>query len=559
MQSAAEPTKPVDFATEPSRYHHWKVSYDGPIARVLMSVDPAHPLRPGYELKLNSYDLGVDIELADLCRRMRFEHPEVRVVVLSSGNDRAFCAGANIAMLGLSTHAWKVNFCKFTNETRCGLEDATEHSNQIWIAALNGACAGGGYELALACKEIYLQDDGSSAVSLPEVPLLGVLPGTGGLTRVVDKRRVRRDLADIFCTTAEGVRGKRAMEWNLVDGVFPRSKFEEKLAERAKALLPEAERGLKGGTRTGVHLDALKPEVGDTYRQYRYVRFEVNPSTRVATLTVHGPSAADVGVVKAGAEAIHGAGNTLWALRCFRELDDALLQLRVNHLDVGMCLLRVEGDAKLALEHDEALWAARDHWFAHEVMLLMGEVLRRLDLTSRSFFALADQGTGFSGALLEIALAADRFYLRDDGKGGPEIGLGPLNGGALPMSHGRSRLAVRFDAKPEHVTSLTSKTARFDPEAAEEAGLLTMRLDELDWDDDVRVAIEERASLSPDALTGMEANLRFVGAENAESKIFARLTAWQNWIFIRPNATGPNGALTLYGKPERPSFDWKRV
>jgi len=558
-QPADTKPEPVEFETNPSKYRHWKVSYDGDIARVVMDVDPEGGLRPGYELKLNSYDLGVDIELADVVRRMRFEHPEVRVALVTSGNDKAFCAGANINMLGASSHAWKVNFCKFTNETRCEIEDATEHSHQTYIAACNGTTAGGGYELALACKEIYLQDDGNSAVSLPEVPLLGVLPGTGGLTRLVDKRKIRRDRADVFSTTAEGIRGKRAVKWNLVDGIFPRSKFDDELAKRAKAVADEAKTKVPGGERKGVTLGALEPEIGDDFRQYRHVRFEWDDQTRIAKLTLQGPSAEDVALVKKGADAIHAAGDQVWALRAFRELDDALLHLRVNHLDIGLVLVRAEGDAQRTIDHDEALWAARDHWFTTEVLLHMGRVLRRFDLTSRSFFALGDAGTAFSGSLLEFAMASDRFYLLDDPENPVTVGLSSLNKGTLPMSHGISRLEARFIGEPDKLEALADRVGTLDPEAADDAGLVTVLLDDIDWDDDVRVAIEERASLSPDALTGMEANLRFPGAENADSKIFARLTAWQNWIFIRPNATGPEGALTMYGRPERPVFNWQRV
>ena len=553
------PQPPVEFETDPSRYRHWQVSYDGAIARVRMCVDPAGGLRPGYELKLNSYDLGVDIELADLVRRLRFEHPEVRVVVLSSGTDNVFCAGANIHMLGMSTHAWKVNFCKFTNETRCEMEDATAFSQQVYIAAANGTCAGGGYELALACQEIYLQDDGNSAVSLPEVPLLAVLPGTGGLTRLVDKRKVRRDRADVFSTTAEGIRGKRAKDWNLVDGVFARSKFDAEVMKRAHALAAR-KLELLPGERKGVTLDPLTPELGANARRYRHVDLRWDNASRTAEILVRGPTAADVAIVSAGAEAIHAAGASLWALRAFRELDDALLQLRTNHLEVGLVLLRTAGDPAQVLAHDAALWAAREHWFTNEVLRHMARTLRRLDLTSRSFFALGDRLHGrpaFAGCLLELALAADRFYLLDHAE--VQVGTSVLNEGALPMSHGLPRMAVHLYGEPGKLEALLGQHELRSAEDADEAGLVTVRLDDIDWDDDTRVAIEERASLSPDALTGMEANLRFVGHENETSKIFARLTAWQNWIFIRPNATGPEGALSLYGKPQRPHFDWNRV
>jgi benzoyl-CoA-dihydrodiol lyase len=552
----------VEFETEPARYRHWKVAYDGTIAQLVMDVDPDGGLRPGYELKLNSYDLGVDIELADIVQRMRFEHPEVRVVVLSSGNDRAFCAGANITMLGTSSHAWKVNFCKFTNETRCGIEDAEHVSAQAYIAACNGTTAGGGYELALACKEIYLQDDGNSAVSLPEVPLLGVLPGTGGLTRLVDKRKIRRDLADIFSTTAEGVRGKKAVKWNLVDGIFPRSKFDTAIAARAAGLATELEANL-GGERVGINLGPLEPEIGENYRQYRHVRFEWGTGERLASLTINGPDADELALAQKGAAALHAAGDQSWALRAYRELDDALLQLRMNHLDVGLVLLRVRGDVARTQAYDVALAAAAQgdgpSWIAREIVAHMARTLRRLDLTSRSFFAMGDANTAFAGNLLELALAADRFYVLDDADHPVSIGLSSMNEGVLPMSHGQSRLAVRFIGDPEKLEALRGLQGSLDPEAADDAGLVTVLLDEIDWEDDTRIAIEERASLSPDALTGMEANLRFAGPENADSKIFARLTAWQNWIFIRPNATGPEGALTLYGHPERPRFDWDRV
>ncbi len=556
---ATAPNPVVDFEVQPRSYHHWKVSYEGPIARVAMAVDPAAPLRDGYELKLNSYDLGVDIELADIVRRMRFEHPEVRVVVLTSANDRVFCAGANIHMLGTSSHAWKVNFCKFTNETRCELEEATAASHQTWVAACNGTTAGGGYELALACKEIYLQDDGNSAVSLPEVPLLGVLPGTGGLTRLVDKRMVRRDRADVFSTTAEGIRGKKAVQWGLVDAIFPRSKFDEKVLERAKALVTAASANLPTGERKGVTLDALHPERTSNGRKYRHVELTWDDTTRTASLTIHGPTPDDVALVERGADAIVRAGADVWALRAFRELDDALLQLRVNHMLVGLVAVRVVGDPSCAQAHDAALIKARDHWFVREVMLHMGRVLRRMDNTSRSFFAFADKGTAFAGCLLEVALASDRLYMLDDTSSPVHLALSEFNEGALPMHTGLTRLQCRLlGAKPQ-LDALVGRRELLDAEAGDEAGLVTVKLDDIDWDDDTRIAIEERASLSPDALTGMEQNLRFAGPETPDSKIYARLSAWQNWIFIRPNATGPEGALTLYARPERPQFDWSRV
>lgn len=548
----------VDFEVDPGSYRHWKVSYDGAIARVAMDVDPNGGLRSDYELKLNSYDLGVDVELADIVRRMRFEHPEVRVVVMTSGNDKVFCAGANIQMLGSSTHGWKVNFCKFTNETRCEIEEATEASSQVYIAACNGTTAGGGYELALACKEIYLQDDGNSAVSLPEVPLLGVLPGTGGLTRLVDKRRIRRDRADVFSTTAEGMRGKRAVQWNLVDDVFPRSKFDEKIAARCEALVADAGE-LATGDRKGVTLGKLGVETLDNGRKYSSVEVTWDDAARTATLTIEGPSAEDVALAERGAEAMHEAGDQLWALRAYRELDDALLQLRCNHPNVGLVVVRAKGDAKRVLAHDAALVKTRDHWFVREVLLHMGRVLRRMDNTSRSFFALGDAGTAFAGNLLELALASDRFYLLDDPDNVVHVGISDLSEGALPMSTGLTRIQARLYGEADKAEALVGRRELLEPEDADDAGLVTMLLDDIDWDDDVRIAIEERVSLSPDALTGMEQNLRFVGPETPDSKIYARLSAWQNWIFIRPNATGPEGALTLYGRPERPAFDWRRV
>ncbi|MCB9714925.1 MAG: benzoyl-CoA-dihydrodiol lyase [Myxococcales bacterium] len=559
QQPAASSPAPVDFEVEPEHYRHWKVAYEGPVARVTMEVDPEGGLREGYELKLNSYDLGVDIELADIVRRMRFEHPEVRVAVLRSGIDRVFCAGANINMLGQSSHAWKVNFCKFTNETRCELEDAAGSSQQAYIAACNGTTAGGGYELALACEEIYLQDDGNSAVSLPEVPLLGVLPGTGGLTRLVDKRKVRRDRADVFSTTAEGIRGNKAKQWGLVDDVFPRSRFDEKIAERAQAMAERMAAQVGKGSRVGVRLPRLTPEVEGRNRSYRHVTLTVDDQSRTASLTIAGPTADDVAILRKGGDAAHAAGAELWALRAYRELDDALLHLRVNNPTVGLVLVRTTGDAQTVLDHDAALVAARDHWFVREVLLHMGRVLRRMDNTSRSFFALGDAGTAFAGNLLELALASDRFYLLDDPDHVVHVGLSDLNEGALPMAHGPTRLQTHLYGEPDKLDGLVGNRALLEPEDADEAGLVTVRLDEIDWEDDVRIAIEERVSLSPDALTGMEQNLRFAGPETPESKIYARLSAWQNWIFIRPNATGPEGALTLYGRPERPSFDWQRV
>jgi benzoyl-CoA-dihydrodiol lyase len=550
---------PISFDAHPSRYKHWKLTFDGAIATLAMAVEPHGGLKEGYELKLNSYDLGVDIELADAIQRIRFEHPEVACVVVTSATDRVFCSGANIYMLGSSSHAWKVNFCKFTNETRLYLEDASRSSGIKFLCAVNGACAGGGYELALACDEIVLIDDGSSAVSLPEVPLLGVLPGTGGLTRVVDKRRVRRDLADVFCTTSEGVRGKRAIEWGLVDAIAPRSKFAQVVGERASALVAKSAK--KGTTARGIELEAVTPEIelagdqgagGASYR-YRFVTLSVDAKARVASLTVRAPSE-----VPDGAAAIEKAGASQWSLRAWRELDDAILRLRFDHLDVGLLVLRTEGDRAKVVATDRALAAAREHWLANEILLLQARVLRRLDLTSRSMFALIEKGSAFAGSLLEIALSADRIYMLADDDAQVAVATSPANAGAMRMPNGLTRLEARFQREPARVEAVLSHEGAIATARAVELGLVTIAPDEIDWDDDVRIAIEERASISPDALTGMEASLRFTGPETMESKIFARLSAWQNWIFQRPNAVGPQGALTKYGQPDRPVFGWTR-
>jgi benzoyl-CoA-dihydrodiol lyase len=547
--------EPVSFDTHPDRYKHWKLTCDGPVATLTMAVQRDGGLREGYELKLNSYDLGVDVELADAIQRLRFEHPEVRCVVVESGIDRVFCAGANIPMLGSSTHAFKVNFCKFTNETRLYLEDASAHSGISFLAALNGTCAGGGYELALACDEMILVDDGSSAVSLPEVPLLAVLPGTGGLTRLVDKRKVRRDRADIFCTTSEGIRGKRAVEWNLVDAVAPRSKFAEAVKERASKLAAKHADRKKG---PGITLDPVRPtrtdEDGKTVLGYSHVTVEIDRGLRVATITMKGPE----GKQPTSAEEIQAAGASQWSLRAWRELDDAILQLRLNCLDVGLVVLQTRGSIEAVRAVDEALFSAREHWLANEILRLQARVLRRLDVTSKSFFALVDPGSCFAGSLFELVLVADRSYMLADEDGEVAVALSSLNGGVLPVNTGLSRLQVRFFGEPGKVDELLSKKGLIASEEAEELGLVTVCPDDIDWEDDVRIAIEERASMSPDALTGMEASLRFPGPETVESKIFARLSAWQNWIFQRPNAVGPQGALTKYGQPDRPSFDFTR-
>jgi benzoyl-CoA-dihydrodiol lyase len=550
------PVAPVDFETDPSRYRHWKLSVDGPIARLRMDVREDAPLREGYRLKLNSYDLGVDIELADALQRLRFEHPDAKVVIVESAKDRIFCAGANINMLASSGHAFKVNFCKFTNETRNGIEDMSLHSGIRSLAALNGTCAGGGYELALACDRIVLVDDGNSAVSLPEVPLLAVLPGTGGLTRVVDKRKVRRDRADVFCTVAEGIKGKRAKEWNLVDDVVPRSRFDAAVAEHARALAAEAAAARPHRKGPGVVLGPLAPKVSPDRIEYRYVTLTLDPAARTAELVVHGPHLPP----PADAAGMRAAGSDLWALRAFRELDDALLRLRVNHLEIGLVALRTAGDPARVLAADAALAAARgSDWFADEVVLQAARTLRRLDLTAKSLFAFVDRGSCFAGSLLEIALAADRSYMRDDPEAGVTVALSALQGGALPMSNGLTRLQSRFLGEPGRVAEALATKGPLDARAAEAAGLVTFALDAIDWEDEVRMAVEERSSLSPDALTGMEANLRWGGAETTDTKVFGRLTAWQNWIFQRPNAVGERGALTMYGKPERPAFDWKRT
>src|SRR5499426_2015418 len=542
----------INFQTSPDQYKHWKLSIDGAVATLAMDVNEDETLEEGYKLKLNSYDLGVDIELADAVTRLRFEHPEVSVVVITSLKPRIFCAGANIYMLGASPHARKVNFCKFTNETRCAIEDASRHSGQRFIAALNGSASGGGYELALACDEIYLVDDGNAAVSLPETPLLGVLPGTGGLTRLVDKRKVRRDRADVFSTLAEGLRGKRAKEWGLIDDCFPTTGFEDAIAARVGELMA-AGAGRKEGP--GVKLNPLRVEATNDARAYSYVSLRLNREKRVADLTVRGPA----GDSPVDSSEIQDLGDAYWPLQAYRELDDALLHLRFNEPEIGLVCLRAEGEIENVLAVDRALADNRDHWLAREIILHMARVLRRLDLTAKSLFALIEPGSCFAGNLLELALAADRSYMLNDQQRPIGIATGAMNGGALPMSNQLTRLQSRFLASPEKVAEALNHTGRFDAEAADNAGLITYTLDELDWDDEIRVAIEERASLSPDALTGMEASLRVAGTETMPSKVFGRLSAWQNWVFQRPNAVGERGALKLYGRPERPLFDWGRT
>ena len=552
-----EKEEPIHFETDPSRYHHWKLEIDGETARLVWDVQEDRPLRPGYTLKLNSYDLGVDIELADAVQRLRFEHPEVKAVAIVSGKDRVFSAGANIHMLGMSSHGFKVNFCKYTNETRLSIEDASAHSGQRYLAACSGIAAGGGYELALTCDEILLVDDGNSAVSLPEVPLLGVLPGTGGLTRVVDKRRVRRDHADIFCTLAEGIRGQRAVDWRLVDAVAPKSRFNDLIKEHLERLVAAAP--VRQGP--GVPLPPLSVEAGADTLDYTSLRVAIDRKGRTATIVVRGPE----GEPPADAAALRRAGAGAWHLRLFREFDDALCRLRFNELEIGLLILKTDGDPDRVARHDEALAEmATSDWFAREIVLMVARTLRRLDVTARSMFALVEPGSCCVGSLLEIALAADRVYALDDPENPVTLLLTRLNFGALPMGHGLTRLQLRRLHDLESLAPLQKKVEsgnapRFDAGAALAAGLLTVAADDIDYEDEVRVAIEERASLSPDALTGMEASLRFPGAETTATKIFGRLSAWQNWIFQRPNAVGDQGALKCYGKPERPAFDWRRT
>jgi len=522
-----------------------------------MTVREDEPLVPGYPLKLNSYDLGVDIELCDAVQRLRFAHPQVRVVILGSGRDRVFCAGANIHMLAASTHGFKVNFCKYTNETRLSIEDASQKSGQKYLAAVSGPCAGGGYELAMACDEILLIDDGSSTVALPEVPLLGVLPGTGGLTRLLDKRKVRRDRADIFSTLAEGIRGKRAVDWRLVDETAPRSRFPQAVQARAQKLLSKTG---AGPTTNGIELEPLSPQVSDDSIRYRHVELKIERARRMATLIVRAP---DGGYAAPDSvEALHAqaAAGQNWALRAFRELDDAILRLRFHEPTVGLIMLRTEGDAAAVVRADAALWALQKDWLAREILLLMARTLRRLDQTSKTLFAVAEPGTCFAGSLLEILLSADRSYVLDDTGAPTQFATSPLNGGALPLLDGRSRLDVRFYGESEKVQAVLEHRAPFDAQTADSLGLVTVLADEIDFADTLRLALEERLSLSPDALTGMEQNLRAAACgEGMEQRIFGRLSAWQNWIFIRPNATGERGALSSYGKPERPVFDWTRT
>ncbi len=556
-QSAANaPIAAVDYRIEPSRYHHWSMKFDGPVATLSLNIDEDAGIRPGYKLKLNSYDLGVDIELNDAVNRIRFEHPEVRTVVMTSLKDRIFCSGANIFMLGVSSHSWKVNFCKFTNETRNGLEDSSRYSGLKFLAAVNGACAGGGYELALACDEILLVDDRSSAVSLPEVPLLGVLPGTGGLTRVTDKRHVRHDLADVFCTTTEGVRGAKAKQWRLVDDIAKPAVFAQKVAERAAALAAQSDRPADG---EGVALTTIVRTVDDHGLHYKHVDVVIDRSKRLATFTIKAPEGAQPDTV----DAIVAAGAAWWPLAMARELDDAILSMRTNELDTGTWVLKTSGDAGAVLASDASLLAHQDHWFVRETIGFTRRTLSRLDVSSRTLFAMIEEGSCFAGTLLELALACDRSYmlaLPGAPERAPKITLNQLNFGTYPMATEQSRIGRRFyDEEPAVAVVRAQIGVALDGDAALQVGLVTMAPDDIDWADEVRMAIEERSSMSPDALTGMEANLRFNGRETMATRVFGRLTAWQNWIFIRPNAVGEKGALKLYGKGEKAQFDWNRV
>jgi benzoyl-CoA-dihydrodiol lyase len=554
--SATSPSPRVDYQTSPSQYKHWKLKFEGPVATLGADFDENAGLRPGYKLKLNSYDLGVDIELNDAVNRIRFEHPEVRTVVLTSLKDKVFCSGANIFMLGVSSHAWKVNFCKFTNETRNGLEDSSQHSGLKFLAAVNGACAGGGYEVALACDEIILVDDRASAVSLPEVPLLGVLPGTGGLTRVTDKRKVRHDLADIFCTSQEGVRGQKAVDWRLVDAVAKPAVFAAKVQERALQLAQSSDRPANG---KGVALTPLTRTIEADALRYGNVTVEIDRAKRLATFTVKAPTQP----VQSDIAAIEAAGAAWYPLALARELEDAILSMRTNELDIGTWLIKTQGDAAAVLQMDEVLQKHSRHWFVRETIGLLRRTLSRLDLSSRSLFALIEPGSCFAGTFLELALACDRSYmlaLPDDEAKAPKITVVEANFGRYPMATGESRLARRFYGEEPALSSVRAKTGQpLDADAAFALGLVTANPDDIDWADEVRLAIEERVSMSPDALTGMEANLRFNGKENMHTRVFGRLTAWQNWIFQRPNAVGEKGALKVYGKGDKAAFDWNRV
>ncbi|MED5330862.1 MAG: 2,3-epoxybenzoyl-CoA dihydrolase [Planctomycetota bacterium] len=540
-----------DFDLRPDDFVHWNLSVDGDVARLVMDVQEDKGNRDDYVLKLNSYDIGVDMELASAIQWLRFTHPEVRCLVFSGALDRVFCSGANIMMLRSSTHPFKVNFCKFTNETRLSLEDASQNSGLVSLAALNGTASGGGYELALACDRILLVDDRSSAVSFPELPLLGVLPGTGGLTRLVDKRKVRRDLADVFSTVAEGVKGKKAKAWGLVDEVAPLSQFEEATNKEARALADSQ----PACDAPGIELSRIAPTFREDGFGYDHVQVQIEEGGRTASLTITLPETAG----PATPEEALVAGSSWWPLAAFRELDDALCHLRLEYLEVGTLSVRVRGDAAIALAVDAVLEEGESQWFVREVRHLIKRVLKRLDLTARTLYAIADEGSAFAGTMLEVALACDRIYLLDDPEIPVSLGVSAMNGGGYPMSNGLSRLETRFLGTPEKVGDVLERKGTFDAETANALGLATVAIDDIDWEDELRLAIEERASFSPDALTGMEANLRFAGPETMETKIFGRLSAWQNWIFQRPNAVGEKGALHCYGTPNRPEFSWSRT
>ncbi|MBN8750740.1 Benzoyl-CoA-dihydrodiol lyase [Xylophilus ampelinus] len=557
MSDTAQTTGPaVDYRTDPTQYRHWSLAVEGPVARLSLDIAEDGGIRPGYKLKLNSYDLGVDIELADALNRIRFEHPQVRSVIVTSAKDRIFCSGANIFMLGVSSHAWKVNFCKFTNETRNGIEDSSKHSGLKFLAAVNGACAGGGYELALACDEIMLVDDRSSSVSLPEVPLLGVLPGTGGLTRVTDKRHVRHDLADIFCTSVEGVRGQRAVDWRLVDAIAKPAQFGAAVQERALKL---AEGSHRPADAKGVALPRLEREDSADGLRYAHVEVAIDRAKRTATLTLKAPE----GAQPTDLAGIEAAGAAWWPLALARQLDDAILHLRTNELDIGTWLLKTRGDAQAVLAADALMLAHQDHWFVRETLGALRRSFARLDVSSRSLFALVDEGSCFAGLFAELAFAADRTYmlaLPDAPEKAPRLVLDEFSFGLLPMVNDQSRLQRRF--YDESAPMEAARAAAGKPVDADEAvtlGLVTMAPDDIDWDDELRIAIEERAAMSPDALTGLEANLRFASRENMATRIFGRLTAWQNWIFQRPNAVGDKGALKVYGTGQKAGFDLNRV
>ena len=549
----------VNYQTDPSQYKHWSLKFEGEIATLQLNITEDAGIRPGYKLKLNSYDLGVDIELHDALQRIRFEHPEVRTVVVTSLRDRIFCSGANIFMLGLSTHAWKVNFCKFTNETRNGVEDSSRHNGLKFLAAVNGACAGGGYELALACDEILLVDDRSSSVSLPEVPLLGVLPGTGGLTRVTDKRHVRHDHADIFCTSVEGVRGQRAVDWRLVDAIAKPAQFAADVKARAEKLAAGSNRPGLAGAQQGVKLNPLKKTASADTLSYEYVQVSIDRTKRTATLTVSAPKAA----LPQTTDAMVAAGDQWYPLQMARELDDAILCLRTNELDIGTWLLRTEGDAALAMQSDALLAAHQDHWFVRETLGMLRRTLARVDVSSRSLFALIDEGSCFVGTLAELAFAADRAYmldLPDSPEKAPHIALSELNLGSFPMVNQQSRLARRFYEELEPLERVRGVVGQqLGAQQALDLGLVTSAPDDIDWADEIRLAVEERSAMSPDSLTGLEANLRFASKETMETRIFGRLSAWQNWIFNRPNAVGEKGALKVYGKGQKAAFDLNRV